>query len=68
MNENGEEIKTRTVAFIKPGSHNKVFVTIKDHYTWQKVLERSWKKLSEHLDIPINELQREFTLDNNVTL
>ncbi|MDP2090994.1 MAG: hypothetical protein Q8K30_05360 [Candidatus Gracilibacteria bacterium] len=68
MNKNGEEIRKRTVAFSKPGSHNKVFVTIKDHYTWQKIIERAWDKLSEHLQIPVNELQNEFTLDNKVNL
>ncbi len=68
MYENGEEIRKRTVAFSKKGSVNKVYITIKDSYTWSKILERAWSQLSEHLQIPINELQNQFILDNKVPL
>lgn len=68
MYENGEEILTRTVIFSQNDSGQKVFVTIKDHYTWEEVSSRAWAKMSELLDIPVIELQNDYSIEDKVHL
>lgn len=68
MYEDGEEIIMVTVAFSQISSEKNFFVTVKNNYIWEKVITRAWEKLSEELQIPIEELQKDFSFNGRIQL